>query len=93
MPLQVLPCPSVVLFALRAAVPQAVDVVTNPLRQGPDAVSQTVQVQADFLKLLQADLRIVDASAKRHHLGPLAIQQSLRARRPSSSRREPVGRS
>ncbi|KAE8890591.1 hypothetical protein PF005_g13525 [Phytophthora fragariae] len=31
----------------------------------------------DTLELLQAGLRILDASAERHHLGPLAIQQSL----------------
>ncbi|KAE9335360.1 hypothetical protein PF008_g13527 [Phytophthora fragariae] len=52
----------------------------NPVKvpsQIPHAVSQAVQVPADILEALQAGLRILDASAKRHHLGPLAIQQSL----------------
>ncbi|KAE9023752.1 hypothetical protein PF005_g4797 [Phytophthora fragariae] len=41
------------------------------------AISQTVQVPAAILELLQVGLRILDANAKRHHLGPLAIQQLL----------------
>ncbi|KAE8885258.1 hypothetical protein PF003_g30702 [Phytophthora fragariae] len=32
---------------------------------------------SDILELLQAGLRILDASAKRHHVRSLAIQQSL----------------
>ncbi|KAE9160890.1 hypothetical protein PF004_g31016 [Phytophthora fragariae] len=38
---------------------------------------QELQVPAGMLEFLQAGLRILDASAKRHHLGPLAIEQSL----------------
>ncbi|KAE8890652.1 hypothetical protein PF003_g25461 [Phytophthora fragariae] len=34
----------------------------------PDAVPQAVQVPSDTLEVLQAGLRILDASAKRHHL-------------------------
>ncbi|KAE8953508.1 hypothetical protein PR001_g32852, partial [Phytophthora rubi] len=50
--------------------PQAVNVTTKLPRQIPDAVPQTVQVLSDILEFLQAGLRILNASAKRHHLGP-----------------------
>ncbi|KAE8997313.1 hypothetical protein PR003_g14932 [Phytophthora rubi] len=68
------PCPLVALLALRTAGPQTVDITTKLPRQIPDAVSQIVQVLLDIQELLQAGLRILDAGAKRHHLGPLATQ-------------------
>ncbi|KAE8967624.1 hypothetical protein PR001_g28047 [Phytophthora rubi] len=67
----------VVLLASRTSATQAVNVTTQLPRQIPDAVPQAVQVLSDTLEVLQAGLRILDASAKRHHLGPLTIQQSL----------------
>ncbi|KAE9291233.1 hypothetical protein PF008_g25382 [Phytophthora fragariae] len=76
-PLQALAYPLVAPLALRTAGPQAFDIATKLPRQIPDAISQAVQVLSDILKFLQAGLRILDASAKRHHLGPLTIQQSL----------------
>ncbi|KAE9074560.1 hypothetical protein PF010_g24635 [Phytophthora fragariae] len=75
--LQTLAYPLVDLLALRAAGLQAFDIATNLPRQIPDAIPQEVQVLSDILELLQAGLRILDSSAKRHHLGPLTIQQSL----------------
>ncbi|KAE9220639.1 hypothetical protein PF004_g13278 [Phytophthora fragariae] len=57
--------------------PQAFDIATKLPRQIPDAILQEVQVLSDILEFLQPGLRILDASAKRHHLGPLTIQQSL----------------
>ncbi|KAE8971675.1 hypothetical protein PF011_g25946 [Phytophthora fragariae] len=76
-PLQALAYPLVVLLALRTSATEAVNVTTKPPRQIPDAVPQAVQVLSDILEFFQAGLRILDASAKRHHLGPLTIQQSL----------------
>ncbi|KAE9027812.1 hypothetical protein PR002_g10561 [Phytophthora rubi] len=67
----------VVLLALRTSATQAASLVVKLPRQIPHAVSQAVQVPGDILEPLQAGLRILDASAKRHHLGPLAIRQSL----------------
>ncbi|KAE9067590.1 hypothetical protein PF007_g28015 [Phytophthora fragariae] len=67
----------VVLLASRTSATQAVNVTTQLPRQIPDAVPQALQVLSDILEVLQTGLRILDASAKRHHLGPLTIQQSL----------------
>ncbi|KAE9191724.1 hypothetical protein PF002_g24416 [Phytophthora fragariae] len=58
--------PLVVLLALRTAGLQAFDIATNLPRQIPDVIPQAVQVLSDILELLQAGLRILDASAKRH---------------------------
>ncbi|KAE9158578.1 hypothetical protein PF004_g31833 [Phytophthora fragariae] len=69
--------PARLLLASRPSATQAVNVTTQLPRQIPDAVPQAVQVISDTLEVLQAGLRILDASAKRHHLGPLTIQQSL----------------
>ncbi|KAE9000695.1 hypothetical protein PR001_g18720 [Phytophthora rubi] len=76
-PLQALANPLVVILALRTAGSQAFDIATKLPRQIPDAIPQAVQVLSDILEFLQAGLRILDASTKRHHLGPLTIQQSL----------------
>ncbi|KAE8902055.1 hypothetical protein PF003_g14177 [Phytophthora fragariae] len=76
-PLQALAHLLVVLLASRTSPTQAVNVTTQLPRQIPDAVPQAVQVLSDTLEVLQAGLRILDASTKRHHLGPLTIQQSL----------------
>ncbi|KAE9264174.1 hypothetical protein PR003_g32889, partial [Phytophthora rubi] len=70
-PLQALAHLLVVLLASRTSATQAVNVTTQLPRQIPDAVPQAVQVLSDTLEVLQAGLRILDASAKRHHLGPL----------------------
>ncbi|KAE8890474.1 hypothetical protein PF001_g28696 [Phytophthora fragariae] len=76
-PLQALTRQGVVLLALRTSCPQPDSLLVKQPRQIPHAISQKVQVPAYILEPLQAGLRILDASAKRYHVRPLAIQQSL----------------
>ncbi|KAE9064508.1 hypothetical protein PF010_g28582 [Phytophthora fragariae] len=76
-PLQALTRLGIVLLAFRTSCPQPDSLLVKLPRQIPHEISQKVQVPADILEPLQAGLRILNASAKRRHVRPLAIQQSL----------------
>ncbi|KAE9162993.1 hypothetical protein PF005_g30626 [Phytophthora fragariae] len=77
-PLQDLAHRRVVLLALRAPGLQADSLVVQLPRQIPHAVTQEVHVPANIPELLQAGIRILDASAKRHHLGLVADRTQQR---------------